>query len=49
MVYCRFFIALFCRLTLIRLACHMNIYPVSACCLLDQIIGILMTNASARA
>lgn len=42
-VYCRFFIVLFCKLTFIRLASHMNNFPVSACCLLDQIIGILMT------
>lgn len=42
-VYCRFFIVLFCKLTFIRFASHMNNFPVSACCLLHGIIGILMT------
>ena len=37
------FIVLFCKLTFIRLASHMNKFPVSTCCLLNQIIGILMT------
>lgn len=41
--YHRFFIVLFCKLTFIRLASHMNKFPVSTCCLLNRIIGILMT------